>query len=118
MDFNTGILRLRRGAPKDFNTIYLDIFKSKVLFPMFKRAFGLIRKYPNWLKNQLVIMNTDLRSEFYEFDRYDLRNAFDLVIGSHSRFPNEVETLIKSYIKDMGSESLKALFYFSFDERV
>jgi hypothetical protein len=47
VDFNTDILRLRSRAPKDFDTIYLDIFKSKVLYPLFRRAFDLLNSYPS-----------------------------------------------------------------------
>lgn len=64
-------------------------------------------------------MNTDLRSDFYEFDRYDLRNSFDLVIGaSHTAFPTKLKDLIKSYIPGMSDENLNALFFFKFEERV
>lgn len=45
-DFNTDTLKLRRKAPSDFDTIYLDIFKSKVLYPLFSRLFMQYRKYP------------------------------------------------------------------------
>jgi len=46
-DFNTDVLRLNRKAPKDFDTIYLDIFKSKVLYPLFRRLFNLLYHYPS-----------------------------------------------------------------------
>jgi len=46
VDFNTDVLRLRRKAPKDFDTIYLEVFKSKVLYPLFRRFFKLYAKYP------------------------------------------------------------------------
>lgn len=35
-DFNTDTLRLRKGAPKDFNTRYLTLFNEDVLFPCLK----------------------------------------------------------------------------------
>jgi len=64
-------------------------------------------------------MNTDLKSEFFEFDRYDLRNSFDLVMGaSHQTFPTELKDLIKSYIPDLPNNDLQALFFFNFEERV
>lgn len=46
VDFSTDILKLRRNGPKDYNTIYLDIFKSKVLYPLFRRTFELLNSYP------------------------------------------------------------------------
>jgi hypothetical protein len=66
-------------------------------------------------------MNTDLHSEFYEFDRYDLRNSFDLVMGaSHQVFPSKIQELIKSKLASgsLNKDDLGALFYFNFDERV
>lgn len=119
VDFNTDVLRLKKRAPKDFNTIYLDMFKIKVLFPLFRRAFRLYHSYPKWLKDQLVRMNTGIRSEFFEFDRYDLRNSFDLVIGAdHQAFPSQLKLLIKSYIAGLSDNDLEALFFFNFEERV
>jgi len=47
VDFNTEVLKLRRGAPKDFDKLYLELFKSKVLFPLFQRAMRLISTYPS-----------------------------------------------------------------------
>jgi hypothetical protein len=118
IDFNTDVLKLRRRAPSDFNSLYLEIFKMKVLFPLFQRLIRQLQKYPSWLKEQLKSLNLNLKSEFIEFDRYDLRNAFDLVIGaSHQVYPNELEKILESYIHGMDSESLKALKYFNFKER-
>lgn len=119
IDFNTDVLRLRRKSPSDFNSLYLEIFKLKVLFPLFQRLFRQLHRYPSWLKEQLKSLNLNLKSEFIEFDRYDLRNAFDLVIGaSHQVYPNELEKILESYIHGMDSESLKALKFFNFEERV
>lgn len=118
-DFNTDVLKLRRKSPSDFNSLYLEIFKMKVLFPLFQRLFRQLHRYPSWLKEQLKSLNLNLKSEFIEFDRYDLRNAFDLVIGaSHQSYPSELEKILESYIHNMDSESLKALKFFNFDERV
>jgi hypothetical protein len=64
-------------------------------------------------------LSKGLKPEFKEFDRYDLRNSFDLVMGaSHKAFPTKVKELIMSYIKELDVESQGALFYFSFNERV
>jgi len=61
-------------------------------------------------------MNLNVRSEFNEFDRFDLRNAFDLVMGKeHSKF--ETQELIRSLVPDMSSESFSALLYFNFNEK-
>jgi hypothetical protein len=119
VDFNTDVLRLNRRAPKDFDTIYLDIFKSKVLYPLFRRLFNLLYHYPVWLKDQLnKVSSNSIKSEFVEFDRYDIRNAFDLVIGDdHQAFPHIIHDIIKKLVAGMGSESQSALFYFAFDER-
>lgn len=46
VDFNTDVLKLRRKAPKEFNTIYMEIFKLKVLYPLFSRLFKLLHNYP------------------------------------------------------------------------
>jgi hypothetical protein len=46
VDFNTDVLRLGRKAPIDFDGLYLDIFKVKVLFPLFKRLFSQYKRYP------------------------------------------------------------------------
>jgi hypothetical protein len=63
-------------------------------------------------------MNLNIKSEFIEFDRYDLRNAFDLVIGaSHQNYPSELENILKTYIHGMDSESFGTLKYFNFEER-
>jgi hypothetical protein len=88
-----------------------------VVYPLFRRYFKLYHSYPKWLKSQLVRCNTDVRSEFYEFDRYDLRNSFDLVMGrSHTEFPSKLRELMKTY-STMSDENLNALFFFNFGER-
>jgi len=46
VDFNTDVLKLRGKSPKDFDGIYLEIFKSKVLYPLFLRVFKLLHSYP------------------------------------------------------------------------
>jgi len=45
-DFNTDILSLRRGAPKDFNREYLQIFTQDVLKPL----HSLITRRTTWIK--------------------------------------------------------------------
>jgi len=47
VDFSTDTLKLRKGAPKDFNTLYLEYFKSKVIFPLLKRLFKLHQTFPS-----------------------------------------------------------------------
>lgn len=64
-------------------------------------------------------MSTDIRSETIEYDRYDVRNAFDLVMGDAQAFPSRLQHLVLKMLKrPMSSESVSALLYFSFDERV
>jgi hypothetical protein len=64
-------------------------------------------------------MNVDLRTEFASFDRYDLRNAFDLVMGpTHRSYPEKLESIMLKYIHSMDSESFSALKYFNFNEEV
>jgi hypothetical protein len=93
------------------------MFKSKVLFPLLKRLFRLHQQFPAWLKSQLSDMNTNVRLEFNEFDRYDLRNAFDLVMGKeHSQF--KTKELILSLTPNMPKELVDSLLYFNFTERV
>jgi len=65
------------------------------------------------------VSSNNIRSDSVSFDRYDIRNAFDLVIGDdHEAFPHIIHDIIKKLIAGMDSESQKALFYFAFDERV
>lgn len=45
-DFNSDVLRLKGRLPEDLNTIFLDLFKSKVLFPLFKTLFAELARYP------------------------------------------------------------------------
>jgi hypothetical protein len=46
VDFSTETLKLRKGAPKDFDILYFEMFKSKVLFPLLKRLFRLHQQFP------------------------------------------------------------------------
>jgi hypothetical protein len=117
VDFSTDTLKLRVGAPKDLDKLYFDLFKFKVINPLLKRLFKLHQTFPSWLKSQLKDMNLNVRSEFNEFDRFDLRNAFDLVMGKeHSKFATQ--ELIRSLVPDMSSESFSALLYFNYTDKV
>lgn len=118
-DFNTESLKLGMKHNPDFDGLFLDVFKIKVLFPLFQRLINQNQRYSKWLKHQLSVMNEGVRLEHSDYDKYDLRNAFDLVIGrAHTDYPNKLKELSLKYIHDMDSESLSALLFFNFNERV
>lgn len=71
------------------------------------------------MKNQRVRINTGVRSEFFEFDRYDLYNSFELVLNDANSIPGKIKDLLTSFIKSEMTESdISALLYFNFDLRV
>nr|QXN75379.1 MAG: RNA-dependent RNA polymerase [Grapevine-associated mitovirus 4] len=77
--FNTEVLSLRKGSPKDFNTIYLEIFTKDVLVPMQHRLATLSRDFINF-KNKTQHLLREKWDNKFPSDYWDLRSYWDEVI--------------------------------------
>lgn len=122
-DFNTDVLKLKKSFPDQMLSISNDVLQERVLFPLFAKLIKMYKDHDQWLYNQLIRINTTLRPQFKEFDVYDVRNSFDLVLGldmggKGSQFPNKIQDLIKKFFPHLLPDDVKALLYFNFDIRV
>jgi len=117
VDFNTEVLKLRKGAPKDFDSIYLEIFRQKAIKPLFARLHRSIASFPMWVKQQHSLMTREYLLHGKEYNRFDIRNAFDLVLGNHEILRTKLSSIIDSRV-ELSPEDLSAFMYFGFDDRV
>nr|QIR30238.1 RNA-dependent RNA polymerase [Plasmopara viticola lesion associated mitovirus 15] len=116
-DFNTDILSLRRGAPKDFNEIYLYLFTDKVLLPLFrlfKTRPAVYSEFQSSIQNYISkTVSRRFRSDYYDVrtlwdevwfsDNDNVRNEFDKIRNELASFISDVGLLkqVKSFNGDL-----------------
>nr|QIR30239.1 RNA-dependent RNA polymerase [Plasmopara viticola lesion associated mitovirus 16] len=75
-DFNTEILALRRGAPKDFNTVYLKLFSKQVLEPLARLIKQRPASYSEFERQTQSFIRDNVDRKF-QSDYWDLRFLWD-----------------------------------------
>jgi hypothetical protein len=63
-DFKTDTLSLRRGAPKSFDGIYLQLFRKEVLLPLLRLLENRDSSLKAFAKEQLEFITLNLLPQF------------------------------------------------------
>nr|QIR30250.1 RNA-dependent RNA polymerase [Plasmopara viticola lesion associated mitovirus 27] len=110
-DFNTDTLSLRRGAPKDFDSIYLYLFTNKVLKPLLHLIKTRPATYSQFQRDTQNYIISKVNSKFGT-DYYDLRALWDVIWFSEKeefgiRRPSLRDDMWFSNTDKVGGELLK-----------
>ena len=83
-DINTDVLRLRKGAPKSFNSEYLKIFNIQVLEPLYNILKGKEAAMGRFERSTQSLISDSWNRKF-QSDYWDTRTLWDAVYYSDSR---------------------------------
>jgi hypothetical protein len=95
-DFKTDTLRLRRGAPKSFDGIYLQLFRKEVLGPLLKLLENRDTKFEQFKKDQLSFIKDRLNPK-WKSEYWTLTSLYKEVWeGGIGRTKGELKAIVKT----------------------